>query len=386
MKRIFYIALILLLLPLACQDNYQPATQQPGGAEEPTDIKPAIEPLKNSEVPALSERREAAKRLDHYFSRRSKYNGFNGTVLYAVDGEVELAEAFGYADLRKRDSLSVESAFQLASVSKPITALATLILVDQGKITLHDSIQTFYPDFPYKGITVRMLLNHRSGLPNYMYMADSLWPDQSVPISNRDVLDLLIKYHPQRYYPPNRRYNYSNTNYALLALIIEDVSNMAYDLFVKTHIFLPLDMQNSLVYNKKNTPYNYNPVKGYYSGRRIADNTYLNGVVGDKGIYSSVIDLYKLDVALREGSLVSKELLDKAFMPQHKDLYKWDNYGLGWRINAVDPLNKVVYHSGWWKGFRSYYIRELGTRKTLIVLSNTARTSFLGTGELRSLM
>ena len=145
-------------------------------------------------------------------------------------------------------------------------------------------------------------------------------------------------------------------------------------------------MQNSLVYNKKVTPLNYNQVKGYHSGRRIADNTYLNGVIGDKGIYSSAIDLYKLDVALQNGSLVSLELLDKAFQPQHKDLYQWDNYGLGWRINAADPNNKIVYHSGWWKGFRSYYIRELGTRKTLIVLSNTARTSFLGTSELRSLI
>ncbi|MCD6347112.1 MAG: beta-lactamase family protein, partial [Bacteroidales bacterium] len=233
---------------------------------------------------------------------------------------------------------------------------------------------------------VRMLLNHRSGLPNYMYMADSLWSDQSKPITNRDVLDLLVKYHPDRYYPPNYRYNYSNTNYALLALIIEDVSKMAYGLFVKTHIFHPLDMQNSLVYNKKDTPFNYNTVKGYYSGRRRADNTYLNGVVGDKGIYSSVVDLYKLDVALRNGRLVSKDLLAQAFEPQHKDLYQWDNYGLGWRINAVDSLNKVVYHSGWWKGFRSYFIRELGTGKTLIVLSNTARTSYLGTKELRSLL
>jgi len=344
MNRIIYIALVLLLIPLACQDDSHHDNQQPGGAMDPVELTPAPEPVVHSGVPILSERKAAAKRLDRYFTRRSKYNGFNGTVLYAVDGEVELAEAFGYADLRKRDSLSIESAFQLASVSKPITSLATLILVDQGKISLHDSIQTYFPDFPYKGITVRMLLNHRSGLPNYMYMADSLWPDQSIPITNRDVLDLLVKYHPERYYPPNYRYNYSNTNYALLALIIEDVSKMAYGLFVKTHIFHPLDMQNSLVYNKKDTPYNYNTVKGYYSGRRRADNTYLNGVVGDKGIYSSVIDLYKLDVALRNGSLVSKELLAQAFEPQHKDLYQWDNYGLGWRINAVDSLNKVVYH------------------------------------------
>ncbi|MCD6346597.1 MAG: serine hydrolase, partial [Bacteroidales bacterium] len=155
MNRNIYIVLILLLIPLACQDNSHHDNQQPGGAIDPVELKPDPVPVENSAVPVLAERKAAAKRLDRYFTRRNKYNGFNGTVLYAVNGEVELAEAFGYADLRKRDSLSIESAFQLASVSKPITSLATLILIDQGKISLHDSIQTFFPDFPYKGITVR---------------------------------------------------------------------------------------------------------------------------------------------------------------------------------------------------------------------------------------
>ena len=78
--------------------------------------------------------------------------------------------------------------------------------------------------------------------------------------------------------------------------------------------------------------------------------------------------------------------MSQAFEPQHKDLYQWDNYGLGWRIDAADPVNKVVYHTGWWKGFRSYFIRELGSKKTLIILSNTARSSSLGTRELRELI
>ncbi len=292
----------------------------------------------------------------------------------------------GRLNIQNRDTLGVESSFQLASVTKPITAIATLLLVDQGLIKLEDTIQTIFPDFPYKDISIQMLLSHRSGLPNYMYFADSLWLDREHSISNRDVLNLMIEHHPQRYYPPDRRYNYSNTNYALLALIVEDVSDMAFNLFVKTRIFLPLEMHNSYVYNKGTTPLDFNKVKGYSSGRRIADNTYLNGVVGDKGVYSSVIDLFKLDQALRNGTLVSKGLLSIAFEAQHKDLYDWDNYGLGWRIDAADPENKVVYHTGWWKGFRSYFIRELGSNKTLIVLSNTARTSSVGSRELRKLI
>jgi len=382
MIRFVYLAILFLILPLSCRE----LTQQPGGGEEPNPVEPIVFSGEELLVPNREAREAAAKRLDDYFKRRAKYNGFNGTVLYAVDGEIEYSNAFGYSNLRKKDSLQLESSFQLASVSKPITALATLVLIDQGKIALNDSIQSFFPEFPYKGITVQMLLSHRSGLSNYMYFADSLWPNNDVPITNRDVLDLMLEHHPKRYYPPNVRYNYCNTNYALLALIIEEVSEMAFDLFVKTRIFLPLKMHNSQVYNKSITPQNFHHVIGYSSGRRKAENTYLNGVVGDKGVYASVLDLYKLDNALRSGDLISHELMSQAFEPQHKDLYQWDNYGLGWRIDAADPLNKVVYHTGWWKGFRSYFIRELGSKKTLIILSNTARTSSLGTRELRELI
>lgn len=382
MIRFVYLSILFLILPLSCRE----ITQQPGGAEEPNPVEPVEVAGENLLVPNKTAREAAVKRLDDYFKRRAKYNGFNGTVLYAVDGVIEYSEAFGYSNLRKKDSLKLESSFQLASVSKPITALATLVLIDQEKISLKDSIQSFFPEFPYKGITVQMLLNHRSGLPNYMYFADSLWTNTEVPITNWDVLDLMIEHHPMRYYPPDVRYNYCNTNYALLALIIEDVSEMAFELFVKTRIFLPLEMHNSQIYNKSITPDNFHSVIGYSSGRRVAENTYLNGVVGDKGVYASVLDLFKLDNALRSGSLITHELLDKAFEPQHKDLYQWDNYGLGWRIDATDPNNKVVYHTGWWKGFRSYFIRELGSKKTLIVLSNTARTSSLGTRELRKLI
>ncbi len=386
MNRIIYIVLLGLFFQLSCSNDSSDIHQEPGGGIAPVAIEPETTETSLTHSNSAVEIKVVTSRIDRYFTRKNRYNGFHGTVLYAVDGNVELAKAYGYSDLRKRDSLQIESAFQLASVSKPITAIATLLLVDEGRIKLSDSIQVYFPDFPYKGITVQHLLNHRSGLPNYMYLADSVWPDQNIPLGNRDVLDLLIKYQPDRYYPPNRRYNYSNTNYALLALIIEEVSNLAYDLFIKTRMFLPLEMHNAVVYSKKVTPWNYHEVIGYHTGRRKAENTYLNGVVGDKGIYASVLDLYKLDQALRSGELISEELLDQAFNPQHRDLYQWDNYGFGWRINAADPGNKVVHHSGWWKGFRSYFIRELGSGKTLIVLSNTARSSFLGTRELRSLI
>ena len=110
---------------------------------------------------------------------------------------------------------------------------------------------------------------------------------------------------------------------------------------------------------------------------------YLNGVLGDKGIMCSVEDLYKFNQALFSYKIIKKELLEKAFKPMHKDLYKWDNYGLGWRINAKD---NIVYHTGWWKGFRSYYINKIKTKETIIILSNTTRGSFLKLKDLLNLI
>ncbi len=371
---------MIFVLLLACQPKER-QQESVGGMAVP--ISQALE--EPAVLPGHPESSEGASRIEEYFTRKNKY-GFNGTVLYAENGQVTFSKAYGFSNLRSKDSLTMESAFQLASVSKPITALAVLKLYENKQLNLEDTVQQYLPEFPYPGISIRMLLNHRSGLSNYMYFSDEFWPDRDIPISNPDILDLMVKYEPKPYYPPDRRYNYCNTNYAMLALIVEKVSGMSFEAFVKVNIFLPLDMSNSLIYNKSNYPKNFNHVVGYSSGRRVAENTYLNGVVGDKGVYASAIDLFKLDQALYDESLISHATLEEAYTLQHKDLRTWDNYGLGWRINARDPDNKVVYHTGWWKGFHTYFLRELGSRKTLIILSNTDRGSSMGVKELLSLI
>ena len=144
-------------------------------------------------------------------------------------------------------------------------------------------------------------------------------------------------------------------------------------------------MNNSSIYNKFLNAKNNNKVIGY-AGRRLADNTYLNGVVGDKGIYSSAIDLLKFDQALYTNSLISQERIEQSYIPVHRDLRIWDNYGQGWRINAKDPDNRIIFHTGWWKGFRSYFIRLIDQQKTLIVLSNSTRGSLINVKELLSLI
>lgn len=371
--------LLVLIFLISCRTAESPAG---GDSYDPDSLALLYQPKQADLTP---DRASQAERIEKFFNHRNRSHGFNGTVLFAENGEIVFNKAYGYANLRSKDSLHMESAFQLASISKPITALAVLVLYEDGLLSLEDSIQQFIPDFPYHGITIRMLLNHRSGLPNYMYLADEVWPDQEIPLSNQDVVDMLIEHHPDRYYPPNRRYNYSNTNYALLAYLIEQISGIRYGDFVRSRIFNPLRMDNSSVYSKADMLVNENEVIGYTGYRRSADNTYLNGVVGDKGIYASAIDLLRLDQALYNGQPVSFKTLEEAFKPYHKDLYISDNYGLGWRLDLQDTLNPVIYHSGWWKGFKSHFVRETGQNRTMIVLSNTLRGSSFSQRELRSL-
>jgi CubicO group peptidase (beta-lactamase class C family) len=186
----------------------------------------------------------------------------------------------------------------------------------------------------------------------------------------------MVEYEPRKYYSPGRRYNYSNTNYAVLASIIEVVSGKSYSEFMREEVFKPLGMNNSSVYNKNQEPENNHKVIGYAKRRRKAENSYLNGVVGDKGIYSTVDDLYLFNRELYKGSLVSKELINSSYFLGHKDLYDHDNYGYGWRVNLRKDSTMVVHHTGWWKGFRTYFYRELDTEKTIIILTNRSSSWF----------
>ncbi len=344
------------------------------------------EPPVTREAPKLAEmtprRAATVDSLKSWFDHLQKA-GFNGTVLFAENGEVVFSKAYGYANRLTKEPLTMESAFQLASISKPITALAVLVLKEEGKIGIDDPVQKFIPELPYPGVTIRHLLTHRSGLPNYMYFAEEDWPDKEIPLTNRDVIDLMAKNQYKPYYLPDHRYNYCNTNYALLAYIVEQVSGVKFETFVQKRIFNPCKMVNSSVYNKNSSPINTNPVVGYPSSRSEADNTFINGVVGDKGAYCSAYDLLMLDKALYTDVPVSQATLREAFVPQHRDLRSNDNYGLGWRLDVSDEFNPAIYHTGWWKGFRTYFIRELGEKRTIIVLCNTLRASRFSTRELR---
>jgi CubicO group peptidase (beta-lactamase class C family) len=313
------------------------------------------------------------------FENLHKRHAFSGSVLYAEKGRMIYKEAFGYADIREKEDLTTSSTLQLASVSKMFTSTAILMLYEDSLLALNEDIRTYLPEFPYEGVTARLLMNHRSGLSRYMSLAHEQWKDKNVPLTNKDMLDLFVEHQPTVYFKPNRGFHYCNTNYAILANIVERISNTTFDEFIKQHIFEPLKMDSSFVYQMNGesqvSPYILKGVPGYrYSGWRPIRqrNEYLNGVMGDKGVYTSVEDLFKFDQALYNETLISDSTLQLAFKPGSPNSRKRrDNYGFGWRIR--NGRENTVYHYGWWKGFRAFYIRDMEQQKSIIVLSNRAK-------------
>ena len=315
--------------------------------------------------------------VDKAFNEMRKTQGLNGVVLYAEGGEVIYKKAFGWRNLvRPKDSLRVDDQFQLASVSKMFTAEAIMLLHSQGKLDYDDPITKYIPEFPYQGITIRNLLNHRSGLSRYETLADEQWPDRGVPLRNEDVIRLYAEHRPDPYNLPDVTFHYTNVNYVLLASIVERVSGQHFEDFMHDNIFVPLGMNHSYIYSLRDVDrlktYVETDVQGHDilgKGARRAQEDYLNGVVGDKVMFSTVDDLYKFHLALQYNTFLPDSIQQEAFIPGSPTWKRGENYGFGWRMNNKHP--GVVFHLGWWKGYRTYFVRDLAKDRVLIMLTNT---------------
>ena len=338
---------------------------------EPLDLDRLFIDLRKEQ---LAQRGKMAKNT---FNNLRKTIGLNGVVLYAEGDDVVYREAFGWRDLtRMNDSIRVDDQFQLASVSKMFTAEAVMLLHAQGKLNYDDALSKYLPEFPYPGITIRNLLTHRSGLSRYETLADEHWPDRTVPLSNEAMVGLYRQYHPEPYNQPDVTFHYSNINYALLANVVERVSGQPFEDFVREQVFEPLGMHRTYVYSLRGVAslktFVDTEVQGHdllKNGARRAQEDYLNGVMGDKMVYSTVDDLFKYANALDHRQLLPDSLQREAFLPGSPEWKRGENYGFGWRMHENHP--GAVYHYGWWKGYRSFFVRDTTLHRTLIILTNT---------------
>jgi CubicO group peptidase (beta-lactamase class C family) len=305
--------------------------------------------------------------VEDFWDSALDHPSFSGSFLVAKNGQIIFERYRGYADLAKKDSLTHRHAFHIASISKTFTAMGVLKLFEEGRIQLSDTLGKFFPNFPYQGITVKMLLSHRSGLPNYAYYLEKNKWDKKVRVTNQDVLQSLYTYQPNLDFTSGKRFAYCNTNYALLALIIEKITGIPYHQFMKIAFFDPLQMQDTYVYTQADSA---RAMPSYeYNGRQWGFD-YLDLVYGDKNIYSTARDLLKWDQALYGNDLFKQSTLDSAFTPYSHEKPGIKNYGLGWRMFCYPTGRKIIYHNGWWHGNNTVLTRLVQDSATIIVLGN----------------
>lgn len=321
--------------------------------------------------PSITEGEHApmvVQRLDTLF-RRKMQNGFNGNVLISRRGRVIYKKSFGFTDGKKKEELSASSAFQIASISKTFTATAIMILYKEGRLKLKDKVEKHIKNWPFKGITIDLLLSHRSGLGEYHYFSEKWYPDSDTPIRLDSMIQAICDSNPPRYYKPNEKFDYCNTNYIVLARIIELVSGKTYAAFLKEKIFLPLEMTETWVggmYDQNDK----SRVNGHNSKWERQKNNFLDGCVGDKGIFTTTSDLQKYDRSFYEHTLLPDSLVKEMYKPRHKERKGIYNYGYGWRILRTEDSLPVIFHNGWWHGYNTCFYRRLQDSTTIIILGN----------------
>ncbi|MEO6231457.1 MAG: serine hydrolase domain-containing protein [Ferruginibacter sp.] len=317
--------------------------------------------------------KQTFQRLHHavegWYDSALRSKSFNGGIVVAKNGQIVFEDYNGNAHVGGTDAITDSTSFHIASVSKTFTAMAVLKLWQEGKFSIDDEYSKFFPQFNYPGLTIRNLLSHRSGLPNYLYFMEDLGWDKKTFITNQDVLDYLInrKSELTNISSPGTHFAYCNTNYALLALLVEKISGKKFGDYLHDNFFGPLQMKHTFVYSSKDSA---TAIPSYdYRGRIIPMN-FLDHVYGDKNVYSTPRDLLAWDQALTHGVLFNEKTLAEAYAPYSNEKPGIRNYGLGWRMNNYPTGKKMIYHNGWWHGNNASFIRLVQDSATIIVLGN----------------
>ncbi|CAG5008277.1 Penicillin-binding protein 4* [Dyadobacter sp. CECT 9275] len=383
--KVWWGAVAALVVLIVSWGLIRKSSTAPAGVPISKEIITRLDPVPITQPDAETARK--IQKIEDIFNRK-KRAGFNGNVLVVQKGKILYQNSFGYGHLREKDSLTSQSRFQLASLSKPFTAVAVLKLVQEGRLSLDDSVQRFFPDFPYHGVKIDMLLSHRSGLPNYIYsFPDSVRHGKKYP-SNLKVMDWYAKVvpTPQPYNRPGRSFHYCNTNYCVLAAIVEKVTGDSFSKYLSDHIFIPLGLSSTFLVTDTLALAVKNRTVGHQYGRRL-EKDYYDDVVGDKGLYSTTGDIFRFYNGLSKGLLLDKKLLDEAFKPRSFERAGIRNYGYGFRMHIKeDNSPRFIYHGGWWKGYNTMLWVCPDSDAVIVVLGNSYNRSIYDLRELLGIL
>lgn len=342
--------------------------------QEVEDTLPKMKPLANETKISQAYINSVAGRINHFYTKNWPNNSMNGSFLVAKNGQIIFERYNGFANKNEGTKITAETPVQIASVSKVLTATAVLKLVNAGKIDLDQKVNTILKTFPYPDCTIRMLLSHRSGMRNYAYFTDrdkSVW-DRHNQLTNKDILDILATKDIGLEAKTGTRFSYCNTNYAMLALIIEKITGLSYKEAMSQMIFKPLGMTHTYVFDDDKDRKKIVPS---YKGNGVEIGfDYLDNVYGDKNVFSTARDLLKFDRARNAPGFLKPELLKQVYTGYSNERKGTKNYGLGIRMINWETGQNYYFHNGWWHGNTSSYIPLMKEHVTIIALSNKMTT------------
>jgi CubicO group peptidase (beta-lactamase class C family) len=320
----------------------------------------------------LSDKASLVRYIDQYYKRIWEGSNLSGGVLVAKGDDILYENYRGFAREGDQKGIDKNTPLHVASVSKTLTAMAMLKLVEAGKIKLSDHLTQFFPGFPYPNVTVKTLLDQRSGLPKYEYFITKIQPAPAelskTYITNQDILNMIIKYKPDLARDTDTGFMYCNTNYALLALLIEKVTEVPFPQAMNEMIFVPLKMKNTFIFQEKDIPTASQSF--YYGGNRLYPLDRLDLIYGDKNVYTTPRDLYNFSKAMFSKDFLQPDLMEKVFTPYSQEKAGVNNYGLGFRMKIFDNGEKLTYHNGWWHGTNSVFAHLLKSKVTIIAIGN----------------
>ena len=317
--------------------------------------------------------------------------GFNGAWLYAEKGEIVSKGALGFRDPEDTLPITEDTIFQLASVTKQFTAAAVMLARREGLLELDDEITKYFPEISYPGVTIRHLLTHTSGIPDYFDDADwfiKIWKEEKRVPGNDEILRFLCETEAKPYFAPGEGLAYSNTGYNLLALLVERLSGVPYEDFLQKNIFEPAGMGSTRCCHirRDGIPFeNFARATVLEDGKYVADVdsaedgdvVAFDGLNGDDYVYTNIFDMLRWDRALREGKVLTLEEQKLMYTPAKRnngedavyDEVEGLGYGFGWFVGRDEELGRIVSHSGGMPGVATWLERFIDEDRMLVILT-----------------
>ena len=332
----------------------------------------------------LENQQKIVNSLNQYYENIWDNTDMSGGVLVAHGDNILLEKYKGFGRENNQMPINKDTPLHLASISKPITAMAVLKLVEAKKIGLEQKVKSIFPNFPYSDVTIHHLLTHRSGLPKYEhFLEENDIKPKNQYFTNQEIFDIVAKHKPELARQTDTGFMYNNFNYAILALIIEKITGKTYPEAMKEMVFAPLKMKNTFVFEEKHI--NSASQSFYQRSSKLYPLDQYDLIYGDKNIYTTPRDLFNFSKALFSKDFLPKELMEKIFEPYSNEKKGMNNYGLGFRLKIFDEGKKLTYHNGWWHGSNTVFIHLRESKTTIIALSNKYSRKIYGTMLLSTL-